>query len=392
VTMTGYEGLVYLDFQATTPVDESVLDSMIPFFSTSFGNPSSVLHGMGRAADKVVGIARKYVAQLIGAKPPEIVFTGSATESINLAIQGMARARDQQKKLRNRSRVITTAIEHKAVLEVARALQRTGWHVEILPVEVSGDLDIELLTEALDEDVLLVSVQAANQEIATVQAIERVASIAHRYGAAVHCDASQAVGKIPIDVETWDVDLLSFSGHKIYGPKGIGVLYVRNDARGSGLEPLIYGGGQEYGLRSGTENVPAIVGLGQACKLAKEFLQEEGGRLKLYRDHLEELLARSLDVKINGDRDNRLPGATSVTFKGVDAEALIFQAPRLMLSTGSACSSGAPEPSHVLTAIGLNRSDAWATIRMSFGRPSREEDVEEAAEALIDACRAICSA
>ncbi len=375
-------GCIYLDYQATTPCDERVVVALSPFFSTKFGNPSSTTHEIGREAGNAVSFSRLHVAQLIDAHSAEILFTGSATESINMAVQGIARGVRRKPRLHTRRRLVTTAIEHKAVLETARSLEREGWIATVLPVEPTGRLDPDVLENALDEDVLFVSVQAANQEIGTLQDIKQLAAVAHRYGAVFHCDASQAVGKIPVNVVDWDVDLLSFSGHKLYGPKGVGVLYVRNGAQGSALEPIIYGGGQEYGLRSGTQNVPAIVGLGEACRLASELLEDERARLNLYRDRFEKILTGDLDVQVNGDTSNRLPGATSLTFRGIDAETLIFQVPTLMLSTGSACTSGAPEPSHVLTAIGLSRDDAEATIRVSFGRPSKSGDAADAARAL----------
>ncbi len=384
--------MIYLDYQATTPCDEQVVVALRPYFSTWFGNPGSAIHRMGREAEKSVSLARRHVAQLIGAHPVEIIFSGSATESINLAIQGTARAAGRKAALRARSRIVTTAIEHKAVLETTIALNREGWIATVLQAEPTGRLDPDVLDNALDEDVLLVSVQAANQEIATLQDVKQLATVAHRHGAVFHCDASQAVGKIPVDVVDWGVDLLSFSGHKLYGPKGVGVLYVRNGAQGSALEPIIYGGGQEYGLRSGTQNVPAIVGLGEACRLASELLEDESTRLRSYRDHLEQLLTSALDVQINGDLSNRLPGATSLTFKGIDAEALIFRVPELMLSTGSACTSGAPEPSYILTAIGLSRRDAEATVRLSFGRPSTGRDAEVAALRMLEGYRHLLTA
>lgn len=381
---------IYLDYQSTTPCDERVVDAMIPFFCKKFGNPSSALHPSGRQAEEAVSNARRKVADLVSSHPAEILFAASATESINLAIQGSARAAEPRRVLRKRRRIVSTAIEHKAVLETVRALEHAGWAITFLPVERSGHLALDMLEDALDEDVLLVSVQAANQEIATLQAIGQAAALAHHCGAIIHCDASQIVGKLPVDVEDWNVDLLSFSGHKMYGPKGIGVLYIRNGVQGSSLEPVIYGGGQEYGIRSGTLNVPAIVGLGEACKLASELLEEEAERLRSYRDQLErELLDCLVDFWVNGDLSNRLPGATSLTFPGVDAEALILNVPELALSTGSACTSGALEPSYVLTAIGLSRDEAYSTIRVSFGRDSNESMPRRIAELLIAAVNRI---
>ncbi len=344
---------------------------------------------MGRAAHGLTANARENVASLIGASSADILFTSCATESINLAIRGAALVSKERSGLASRRNIVTTNIEHKAVLETIRSLARSGWGTKLLPVQTSGRLDLDHLEGALGDDVFMLSAQAANQELSTLQQVGQLAALARRHGALFHCDASQAVGKIPVSVDDWDVDLLSFSGHKMYGPKGVGVLYVRDGVAGSALEPVIYGGGQEHGLRSGTLNVPAIVGLGEACKIASEVVETEGARLRSYRDRLESLLAREIPVQVNGDIDNRLPGATSLTFRGADAEALIFQAPELALSTGSACTSGAPEPSHVLTAIGLSREDAWSTIRLSFGRPSVEEDVEIAADALIRAYRTV---
>ena len=244
---------IYLDYQATSPCDQRVFAAMQPYFCEKFGNPSSTLNTLGREARESVNVARDQVAGLLGCEPGEIVFTGSATESINLAIQGTIRAAQARVPLRGRRRLITIAIERREVLGTVRRLENDGWPATVLPVDRSGVLEPDNLRGALSEDVLLVSFQAANQEIATLQAIDQMADITHHYGAVFHCDASQAVGKIPVDINDLDVDLLSFSGHKIYGPKGVGVLCIRNGAQGTALEPTIHGGGQEYGLRSGTE-------------------------------------------------------------------------------------------------------------------------------------------
>lgn len=372
---------IYLDYNATTPVDPRVLEVMLPYFSQVYGNPANGLHRQGRLAAEAVDIAREQVAQLIGARPQEIFFTAGATESNNLAIEGVTRRAAGGP----RSRIVTTAIEHKAVLAPCQRLERDGWEIIVVPVDDDGVVDLAAAEAAITDGTLLVSVQAANNEIGTLQPLAQLASMAHSRGALFHCDAAQAVGKVPFDVDTLDIDLLSASAHKLYGPKGVGLLYVRGGARRSPLEPLVLGGGQEAGMRSGTSNVPGIVGFGAACELAQNELSAETSRIRGLRDLLEQKLSEKImGLVINAFEADRLPNTSSLVFPGVDADALLLNMPSLMLGTGSACTSGAIEPSHVLQAIGLDREAAYATIRVSLGRFTNEEDIYSAVAAIVD--------
>lgn len=367
---------IYLDYHATTPCDPRVVEAMLPYLTDLFANPSSP-HRMGRRAAQAIETAREQAAQLIGAEPEEVVFTSGATESNNLAILGTARAYSG-----NRRKVICSAIEHKSVLEPVMHLAHEGYEPHILPVDSAGRVRLDIAENLIDERTLLVSVQVANQEIGTIQPIRELVEIAHRAGALLHCDAAQAVGKIPLDVQALDVDMLSLSGHKMYAPKGVGALYRR---RGSlKPAPLLYGGGQEVGLRSGTYNTPAIVGLGVACKICQQEMPQEAARLQLLRDRLEQRLLRAIpNLQRNGDLSNRLPHNSSLTFPSGDAELLLAQLPLLAVSTTSACSAGAIEPSQVLLAIGLSREEAYRTLRIGLGRFTTEQDIEIACEMLI---------
>ena len=383
--MIDTEHFVFLDHHATTPCDPRVIEAMLPFFGVRFANPSSETHRAGRVAAIAVADAREKVADLIGASPGEILFTGSATESNNLAILGLVRASGS-----SRRKILTSAVEHKSVLDPVRSLGRGGFQVQEIGVDRLGRLDHDEYREALDDDTLLVSVQAANNEIGTLQAVSDIAELAHSKGAMVHCDAVQAVGRIPVDMMTWDVDLMSLNAHKLYGPKGIGALYIRGGRQALPLLPLMFGGGQEDGLRPGTLNVPAIVGFGEACRLASEVLPAEASRISTLRDRFESrLLDQYKSVRRNGALDCRLPGNTSLTFPGIDADALIARLPELALSTGSACTSGSPDPSHVLRALGLTRAEAYQTLRIGVGRYTTADQVDTAANQIVDALTAI---
>jgi cysteine desulfurase len=366
------DDVIYLDYNATTPCDPRVVEKMHPYFDELFANPANGYHRWGRLAARAVEDAREQIGALINAAPREIIFTAGATESNNLAILGVARmARSHE-----RRRIVTTAVEHKAVLLPCKRLAEEGFDLVILPVDEHGCVRLEAAQAAINDETLLVSVQAANNEIGTIQPIAEIAEIAHAHGALVHCDAAQAVGKIPVDVDHLDVDLLSASAHKLYGPKGIGCLYVRGGTRSIALEPLLYGGGQEHGLRSGTTNVPGAVGFGEACAIAQTELSQEMVRLQSLRDAIEAALQAEIPtLRINGRSAARLPNTSSLTFPGVDADALLLNLPGLMLGTGSACTSGAVEPSHVLTAIGLSRELASRSVRMSIGRFTKEDDL-----------------
>lgn len=363
--------VIYLDNHATTPCDPRVVRAMLPYFTEFFGNPSSNLHQPGRRAADAVERARSQVAELIGAKSGEVVFTSGASESNNLAIFGVAGAHRG-----GRRRIITTPIEHKAVLEPFRRLAQQGFELVWLPVDSKGRVDLEAAERLINHETLLVSVQAANNEIGTIQPVAKIAAIAHQYGALVHSDAAQAVGKIPVNVSAWGVDLLSISAHKLYGPKGIGALYINQRIRKTSINPLILGGGQELGLRSGTHNVPGIVGLGEACEIARVSMAEESWRISRLRDAFESGLRAVIPgIHVNGDLENRLPGNSSITFPDVEADALILNMPDVALSMGSACNSGAIEPSYVLTSIGLSYDLAYSTVRIGWGRFNKEDDV-----------------
>jgi cysteine desulfurase len=379
--MADVEPTVYLDHHATTPCDPRVVEAMLPYLTTWFANPSSQTHHAGRRAAGAVAEAREQLAALIGAKPGEIVFTGSATESNNLAILGLAHGT-----VGRRRKIITTTIEHKSVLESVAHLGGKGFDCRVLPVDQHGRVNLDQLRSELDEQTLLVSVQAANNEVGTIQDIATITDIAHQCGARVHCDAVQAVGRISVDVADWNVDLLSLSAHKLYGPKGIAALYIQGGRRALALEPLMFGGEQEDGLRPGTLNVPAIVGFGEASRLCQEGLAVESVRIRRLRDRLEtDLRAELPTIRVNGDPAARLPGNSSLTFPGVDAEAIIANLPDVEVSVGSACTSGALEPSYVLTALGLPREEAYQTVRVGLGRFTTEEDVSVAVTAMLDA-------
>jgi cysteine desulfurase len=374
---------VYLDYQATTPVDRRVLDEMLPWFSEKFGNPGSVTHAYGREAEAAVERARGEVAALIGADAREIVFTSGATESNNLALKGAAHFHRELGK----DRVVTVATEHKCVLESARALEREGFRVTVLPVDAQGLVDMEQLAAAVDERTAVVSVMAANNEIGVLQPVAEIGALCREKGVLFHTDAAQAVGKVPVDVDGMSIDLLSISGHKIYGPKGIGALYVRRRPRAR-LSPLFDGGGQERGVRSGTLPTPLCVGLGAAARIAAAEMAEEAERLLgLRRRFLAAIRARLPDVRLNGDAERRLPGNLNLSFPGASALALIEACPGLALSTGSACTAAEVEPSYVLRALGVPDDLAQATLRIGLGRYTTDSEVDFAVDALAAAAR-----
>lgn len=374
---------IYLDNQATTPCDPRVVAAMLPYFSEAFGNPHSVEHALGREAEAAVARARAEVAALIGATPREIVFTSGATESNNLAIKGAARFAARMENPRRR--LITLATEHKCVLQATADLAEEGFEPVFLPVRPDGRLDPEALRMALATPTLLVSVMAANNETGVLQDITALAALAHQAGALFHTDAAQAVGKIPIDVTAQGIDLLSISGHKLYGPKGVGALYVRHRPRVR-LAPLISGGGQERGLRSGTLPAPLIVGFGEACRLAGAEMAAEAERLAGLR---ERLLARLSDaipgISVNGSREHRLAGNLNLAFPAARAGTLLADLPDLCLSTGSACSSAAVEPSYVLGAMGVPAEVAARSLRIGIGRFTSAAEIDLAAAMLIAA-------
>ncbi|MFJ8728754.1 cysteine desulfurase family protein [Streptomyces bauhiniae] len=379
--------VVYLDHNATTPVDPDVVKEMLPFLTDGFGNPSST-HAYGTAPREGMDRARRQVAALIGAEPGEIVFTGSGSEADNLALRGAVLAAGE-----GRRRVITQVTEHPAVLETCRALHRLhGVEVTYLPVDGTGAVDPADLAEALDDRTAVVSVMAANNETGTLQPVAALARLAHDHGALFHCDAAQAAGKIPLDVRALGVDLLTLVGHKMYAPKGVAALCVRDGVR---LEPLVYGGGQEGGRRAGTENVALAAALGTAAELAATELADGGAqRLAGLRDHLHRALGQALPgrVRLNGAAHDRLPGTLNISIDGTTGHDLLAAAPDLAASTGSACHSGAATPSPVLRAMGLDDTRALGAVRLSLGRWTTAADVDRAAGMLIDAVHALAPA
>jgi cysteine desulfurase len=358
---------------------------MLPYFSQQFGNPASRQHAYGWKALDAVDTARSQIAQLIGASAGEIVFTSGATESNNLAIKGAAEACRERG-----THIVTVATEHKSVLDSCRRLEKAGYTVTWLPVRPDGLLDLAALRSALTDRTILVSVMSANNEIGVLQPIAEIAEIVHARGALLHSDAAQAAGKVPIDVKESGVDLLSLTGHKMYGPKGAGALYVRRQKPRLPLACQIDGGGHENGLRSGTLNVPAIVGFGRAAEICREEMAAESRRLAALRDRLLAGLQAGLDgVRVNGSLERRLPHNLHVGFEGVDGEALLMALGDLAVSTGSACSSGSQAPSHVLQAIGAVGSDASASIRFGLGRPSTDADIDFAIDRVTTVVRSL---
>jgi cysteine desulfurase len=373
---------IYLDYQSTTPVDRRVLEAMLPWFTEKFGNAGSVTHAYGREAEAAVERARAQVAALIGAEAREIVFISGATESNNLALKGAARFCRE-----DRDHVVTLATEHKCVLESARALEREGFRVTILPVRPDGLVDHAALEAALDERTAIVSVMAAHNEIGVLQPLAEIGALCRARGILFHTDAAQAFGKIPLDVDAMAIDLLSISGHKVYGPKGVGALYVRRRPRAR-LAPLVDGGGQERGLRSGTLPTPLIVGLGEAAAIAAKEMTEEARRLLALRERfLAGIRAAVPSVRLNGDATRRLPANLNLTFPGVGALELMDACPGLALSTGSACTAAEVEPSYVLRALGVSDELGRSSLRIGLGRSTTERDVDFAVDTLAAAIR-----
>lgn len=361
--------LAYLDNSATTKPCPEAVAAMVDALETGWGNPSA-LYRFGMDAARRLRVAREQVAKALGAEPDRVFFTSGGTEADNWALKGAAELRQKKGK-----HIITTAIEHHAVLHTAQWLEKQGYEVTCLPVDREGRVDPAAVRAAIRPDTILISVMAANNEIGTVEPIAEIGAIAREAGVLFHTDAVQAVGHIPVNVEDWKVDLLSLSGHKIYGPRGIGVLYMRKLLR---LPPLIHGGGQERGRRSGTENVAAAVGLAAALREAADGMEEESRRLSALRDKLLDGLSALPYARVTGSRDHRLPGTASLVFEGVEGEALLLQLDRsgICASSGSACSSASLDPSHVLLAIGLPHAIAHGSLRLSLGRETTEEDVD----------------
>lgn len=369
---------IYMDYHATTPVDARVLAAMLPYFSEKFGNPHSVSHVFGWEAEEAVERGREQVAALIGADPKEIVFTSGATESNNLAIKGAARFYKAK-----RNHVVTAATEHKCVIESCKRLEREGFEVTVLPVQRNGLVDLETVRRAVSERTVLVSIMAANNEIGVLQPIAEIGAICRERGALLHTDAAQAVGKVPLDVKAMNIDLMSISGHKIFGPKGIGVLYLRRRPRVR-LDPLMDGGGQERGCRSGTVPAPLVVGIGKACAIYAAEGEEESRRLRVLRDRLFRRITENLEgVILNGDPAQRLSNNLNLSFEGLAPGALLAALKDIALSSGSACTSAAVEPSYVLRALGVPDELANTSIRFGLGRPTTEAEVDYVADRVI---------
>jgi len=375
--------MVYLDHHATTPLDPRVLAAMMPYFTGKFGNAASRNHQFGHEAEQAVEESRRQIARLIGASPREIVFTSGATESDNLAIKGVTEAYAGQG-----DHVITCAIEHKAVLDVCHRLERCGVRVTWLPVDRDGLVDPAAVEAAIGERTVLVSIMYANNEVGTIQPVAEIGRICRERGVAFHSDAAQAAGKVPLNVDADSIDLLSISAHKMYGPKGAGALYVRRRDPQVRLTPQMDGGGHEHGMRSGTLNVPGIVGLGQACAICAREMDEESGRLRRLRDRLRAKLEAELEeVSINGSMERRLPHNLNMSFAYVEAEELMTAMSGVAVSSGSACTSATMEPSYVLKAMGVADDAAYSSIRFGLGRFNTEEEVDYAAACAIDAVK-----
>jgi cysteine desulfurase len=369
--------VVYLDHHATTPVDARVLEAMLPFFSEKFGNAASKQHRFGWDASDAVERARKQIAALVGAGSKDIVFTSGATEANNLAIKGAATARRGE-----RDHVVAIATEHKAVLDPIASLAKEGWRVTVLPVASSGLVDVTSVADAVTDRTALVSVMAANNEVGVLQPIKELAAAAHAKGAWFHTDAVQAAGKVPFDVDALDVDFASITAHKVYGPKGVGALYVRRRARSVSIAAEIDGGGHERGMRSGTLNVPGIVGFGRAAEIARQEMPAESTRIAALRDRLLERLKATDGMTVNGAMDRRLPGNLNVSFAGIDGEALLVSLDDVAVSSGAACTQA--EPSHVLIALGVAKDRALASLRFGIGRGTTAGEIDYAAAKVGD--------
>jgi cysteine desulfurase len=374
---------IYLDNHATTAVDARVLEAMLPYFAERFGNAASKSHPFGWEAESAVDTAREQIAKLIGAAAKEIVFTSGATESDNLAIKGVADAYREKG-----NHIVTCVTEHKAVLDSCKVLQKHGFDVTYLPVRSDGLVDLQRLEEALTDRTILISLMAANNEIGTINPIKEIGRLAKAKNILFHTDATQGVGKIPLNVETMGIDLLSMTAHKMYGPKGVGALYVRSTRPRVKLTPLIDGGGHERGMRSGTLNVPAIVGLGKACEIAQKEMSAEGERLIALRERLKDGIVAELDeVYLNGHAVERLAGNLNMSFAYIEGESLLMGLKEIAVSTGSACTSASLEPSYVLKALGLADELAYSAIRFGLGRFNTEEEIDFTIHRVVEEVR-----
>jgi cysteine desulfurase len=383
MTTTGHKGVklpIYMDNHATTPVDPRVLEEMLPYFTDKFGNSASRNHVFGWVAEEAVEQARERIAKLVGATTKEIIFTSGATESDNLAIKGVAEMYREKG-----NHIITAVTEHKAVLDACKRLEKYGFRVTYMPVMKDGLVDLDDLKRAMDEKTILVTLMAANNEIGVLQPIAEIGKLCHERGVLFHTDATQAVGKVPIDVQKMNIDLMSISGHKMYGPKGVGALYVRRKNPRVQVSPIIDGGGHERGMRSGTLNVPGIVGLGKACAICHEEMPQESKKLSGLRDRLKDRIMSGLDeVYINGSMEHRLPNNLNISFAYVEGESLLMGINDIAVSSGSACTSATLEPSYVLKALGTGDDLAHSSIRFGIGRFNTEAEVDYVADRLIE--------
>jgi cysteine desulfurase len=374
---------IYLDYQATTPVDERVLAEMLPYFSETYGNAASRSHAFGWAGEEAVTKARKQIANVIGATPKEIIFTSGSTEAINLVLKGAVEMYPTRGK-----HIITSLVEHKAVLDVCKHLEQEGCEVTYLKPDKTGRVSVEQVKDAMRDDTLMVALLWASNEIGTINPVREIGALCHERKVLFFTDATQAVGKIPVSVEDDNVDLLCLSAHKIYGPKGIGALYVRRKNPRVRLSSQMDGGGHERGMRSGTLNVPGIVGLGKACEIAQQDFDKDLERQQGMRDRFEKRIFDELDyVYINGNKENRLPHASNISFAYVEGESLIMGMKDLAVSSGSACTSASLEPSHVLRACDVGDELAHSSIRFSFGRLTTDEELDFAADQVIEAVK-----
>jgi len=369
-----------MDYHATTPMDPRVLEAMLPYFTEKFGNAASRNHVFGHVAEAAVDEARETIAQAIGAEAKNIVFTSGATESDNAAIKGVAEFYQERG-----NHIITQATEHKAVLDTCKELERRGFEVTYLPVDRYGVVNMEELQKAITEKTILITIMTANNEVGTIQPITQIGALAKERGVVFHTDAAQAMGKLPINVDEMGIDLLSMSAHKIYGPKGIGALYVRGRNPRVRISPQMHGGGHERGMRSGTLNVPGIVGFAKAVEIAVEHMSEEQARVKALRDRLQEAITSNLDeVYLNGHPSERLAGNLNMSFAYVEGESLLMGLSEIALSSGSACTSATLEPSYVLKALGVDEELAHTSLRFGLGRFTTEEEIDYTARRVVE--------
>ena len=369
---------IYLDNQATTRIDPKVYKVMEPWLKDKFGNAASRNHPYGWEAEEAVEIARESVAAIIGALPKEIIFTSGATEANNLALQGAAKFYQE-----NGKHIITVSTEHKAVLDVCDYLEKVDFFMTRLPVHSDGLLDLNKFEQSIQEETILISVMHVNNEIGVIQPIREIGAICKERGIILHVDAAQSIGKIPVNVNEMGIDLLSISAHKLYGPKGVGALYMRRKDPRVQLQPIIFGGGHERGIRSGTLAVHNIVGLGKACAMVEKLMDRESRKIKSLRNHLlESILSDNLNIKVNGSMEKRVAGNLNISFLGMTNEAIIAAVPEIALSSGAACTTSTMEPSHVLLALGLSKEEAYSSLRFGIGRFNTEKDVAIAADSI----------